>query len=790
MGAFSSLQKIKIGIWSGILFLGVSIGIAITPFVLLGNTYVVPPKRALFFFGSLLFNSLSYSVVGIPLYVLFAAILLVRQSVSLRLVIGWTSSIIPFLFIGAAANLLLNQGDYRWISLFASVAILSTVLWVVLVKMIPKRASCHGWLSEEIGVGATPLLVGKSQDENASEVEETDVRAEASVVNFSSTDIDILKNIPSAPKVETGFKTVEFARVEQGFDGASTPLKNTTEDDFLGVAEEDIVVEENPFSSLVQEGGQNPESMVQSDTRAILQEDNSGHPHTEEAVSEISHDAQSRRSDEAIEYVESKPGSKEALNKYSRQDGYIIPTTGILQFGSERNRNVDDGNAHNAANRLIETLAEFGIPAEVTAIQRGSAITRFEVLPDRGIRLGRISAIADNIALRLAAERVRIVAPIPGKEAVGIEIPSKHRNTVHFGDLIENSKHFWNHDITIPIILGEGITGEECIIDLTKTPHMLIAGATGSGKSVCINTLICSILYRCPPEDVKLILIDPKIVELSFYNNIPHLLTPVITDARYAYQILQYSLCEMERRYAKLEELGVRDITSYNKEMEAQQRYDEKLTYMVIIIDEFADLMLVSGKDLEALVSRLAAMSRAIGIHLVLATQRPSTDVITGLIKANVPSRIAFMVSSKVDSRIILDAGGAEALLGRGDMLFTSSWDSDLRRIQGSFLSEDEVRRIVGEVKRYGKPEYIDDELFIDDRVPNTNDLSPGDDPLLKDAINLILQSEKASTSFLQRKFKIGYNRAARLIETMEEQGIVGPLQGSNPREILIKNKM
>ena len=334
--------------------------------------------------------------------------------------------------------------------------------------------------------------------------------------------------------------------------------------------------------------------------------------------------------------------------------------------------------------------------------------------------------------------------------------------------------------------MGKDITGEAKIIDLAKTPHLLIAGSTGSGKSVCVNTMILSILYKRSPQDVKMILIDPKIVELKLYNDIPHLLTPVITEPKKAFQALQYCLCEMERRYALLDGMGVREIGSYNRRIVERNIAAEKLPYVVVIIDEFADLMATTGKELESTVARLAAMSRAVGIHLVLATQRPSIDVITGLIKANIPTRIAFMVASKMDSRIIIDQVGAEKLLGKGDMLYASATDPFPVRIQGTFVSDTEVENVVEFVKQYGEPEYIDDEIFVDDE----EDLGPslfsdGDDPLYDQALEIVIQAGKASASYIQRRLKIGYNRAARLVEEMEARGIVGPANGSKPRDIL-----
>lgn len=462
---------------------------------------------------------------------------------------------------------------------------------------------------------------------------------------------------------------------------------------------------------------------------------------------------------------------------------YTIPVNGILmQYSDGRYWEIDDG-TRDAAEVLRVTLEEFGIRAEVTGIRKGPVITMFEILPAPGVKLTRITNLADNIALRLAASSVRIVAPIPGKHAVGIEIPNRERHLVSFAELLQDEDFFGDRQ-EIPIALGKNISGEAQIMDLARTPHLLIAGATGSGKSVCVNSIISSILYRRSPQEVKMILIDPKIVELKFYNDIPHLLTPVITDPKRAFQALQYLIYEMERRYSLLDSMGARDISGFNSRIKRKNMATEPLPYIVVIIDEFADLMSTSGKELESTVARLAAMSRAVGIHLVLATQRPSTDVITGLIKANIPARIAFMVASKVDSRIILDAMGADKLLGRGDMLFTSASDPFPIRMQGAFLSEDEVERIVEAVKEYGEPDYIDDEIFIEDEDDDL-DTDVLEDPLMERAIEVVNTSRKASASYLQRRLKIGYNRAARMVEEMERMGIVGPQNGSKPREVI-----
>lgn len=465
---------------------------------------------------------------------------------------------------------------------------------------------------------------------------------------------------------------------------------------------------------------------------------------------------------------------------------YTVPAAELLQAYPGDEYWVIDDETLAASEELKDTLGEFKIEAEVTGIRKGPVITMFEILPAPGVKLSKIVALQDNIALRLAASSVRIVAPIPGKHAVGIEVPNKERAIVSFKELIDTDNPAFRKQ-AVPVVLGKDITGEAQIIDLAKTPHLLIAGSTGSGKSVCVNSLILSILFKRSPQEVRMILIDPKIVELKLYNDIPHLLTPVITEPKKAFQALQYCLCEMERRYALLDGMGVREITSYNKRIVERNIATEKLPYIVVIIDEFADLMATTGKELESTVARLAAMSRAVGIHLVLATQRPSIDVITGLIKANIPSRIAFMVASKMDSRIIIDQVGAEKLLGKGDMLYASATDPFPIRIQGTFVSDNEVENVVEFVKQYGEPDYIDDEIFVDEEE---TDMGPGlfgegEDPLYDQALEIVMQAGKASASYIQRRLKIGYNRAARLVEEMENKGIVGPANGSKPREII-----
>jgi S-DNA-T family DNA segregation ATPase FtsK/SpoIIIE len=461
---------------------------------------------------------------------------------------------------------------------------------------------------------------------------------------------------------------------------------------------------------------------------------------------------------------------------------YGIPVHSVLKNRDGAEYWIIDEETKRASRILTDALKEFNIDAEVTGIRKGPVITLFEVLPAPGVRVSKIANLSDNIALRLAAPSVRIVAPIPGRHAVGIEVPNRVRSIVSFREMVSLDV-MQKSTYEIPLAIGKDILGEAQVIDLVQTPHLLIGGATNSGKSVLVNSIICSILFRRSPDEVRLFLIDPKIVELKRYNGVPHLLTPVITDPKKAFQALQYCISEMERRYTLLDALGVRDLRSFNKK--AKKERVQRLPYIVIVIDEFADLMATTGKELETTLARLAAMARAVGIHMVLATQRPSIDVITGLIKANIPSRIAFMVANKFDSRIIVDAVGAEKLLGKGDMLLSAAWNPFPVRIQGAYIDDEETDAVTEYVKKLGPPQYIEDEVFFDDDDSAEFTGEPGNDPLFERALEIVMGQGKASASYLQRRLKVGYNRAARLVEEMEERGIVGPAQGSKPRDIL-----
>jgi len=475
----------------------------------------------------------------------------------------------------------------------------------------------------------------------------------------------------------------------------------------------------------------------------------------------------------------------------SENEKYEFPPIQMLSEGSKQALKGGKKAVADTAAKLQKTLYSFGVSAKVENVSIGPAITRYELKPAEGVRVSRIANLADDIALNLAAETIRIEAPIPGKHAVGIEVPNAENEIVHLRDIIDTPE-FEEHKSKLAFALGKDVAGKEIITDIAKMPHVMIAGATGSGKSVCINTLIASIIYKAKPSEVKLVMVDPKVVELSVYNGIPHLLIPVVTDPRKAAGALAWAVQEMENRYATFAAKGVRDLNGYNEAVDKKDGIG-KLPHIVIIIDELADLMMVAKKDVEDAICRLAQKARAAGMHLVIATQRPSVDVITGLIKANIPSRIAFAVSSQVDSRTILDMVGAEKLLGKGDMLFFPTGAPKPTRIQGAFISDGEVEKIVNFLKANGEAKYNED---IIESIENSNktdkeiaEQAEDDDetdPLLMEAIDVVVETGQASTSFIQRRFKVGYARAGRIIDQMEERGIISGYQGSKPREVLV----
>jgi S-DNA-T family DNA segregation ATPase FtsK/SpoIIIE len=430
---------------------------------------------------------------------------------------------------------------------------------------------------------------------------------------------------------------------------------------------------------------------------------------------------------------------------------------------------------------LQETLQNFNVGAKVIAATQGPTVTRFEVQPDPGVKVNKITNLQDDIKLSLAARDIRIEAPIPGRSAIGIEVPNRESKPVYLSELVSNEK-FLHSESPLTVALGLDIGGEPVYADIAKMPHGLIAGATGSGKSVCINSILVSILFKAKPHEVKLILIDPKMVELAPYNHIPHLISPVITDARAATAALKWACDEMDRRYDLFAHAGARDIKRFNDIARKKGAFNDVLPYLVIVIDELADLMMVSPGDVETYICRIAQKARACGIHLLVATQRPSVDVITGIIKSNIPTRIAFTVSSQVDSRTIIDIGGAEKLLGRGDMLFLDNGKSQAIRLQGVYVSDDEIEHLVEIVKDQQKPNY----LFNQEQLVAKADSQDVDDELFDEAVEFVIDQKGASVSLLQRRFRIGYNRAARLIDLMFDHGIVSNQNGSKPRDVLI----
>ncbi len=478
-------------------------------------------------------------------------------------------------------------------------------------------------------------------------------------------------------------------------------------------------------------------------------------------------------------------------------DGFQLPKLEFLDEPVRTKEDVDHEHLRMQSGILEEKLADFGVQGSVKEVLPGPVITRYEFAPAPGVKINKIVNLADDLALALKALSVRIIAPIPGKAVIGIELPNDHRETVGFKDIVSSGVYRKSSSV-LTIALGKDIVGHPVVADLEKMPHLLIAGATGTGKSVALNTMITSILYKATPEDVKFIMIDPKRIELSIYDGIPHLIAPVVTDMKKATNALFWAVREMERRYKLLSGMKVRNIRQYNSRIEkgdipkqedgadGEDSPPEKIPYVVVVIDELADLMMVSSRDVEVGLTRLAQMARAAGIHMIIATQRPSVDVLTGLIKANFPTRLSFQVSSKTDSRTIIDANGAEALLGNGDMLFLPPGTAKLQRIHGAYVSEGEVARIIGFLKSQKTPEY--DHNIVEAQEPGKDENSDADhDEKYDEAVELVTRTGQASISMVQRHLRIGYNRAARIIETMEAEGVVGPSDGVKAREILVR---
>lgn len=501
------------------------------------------------------------------------------------------------------------------------------------------------------------------------------------------------------------------------------------------------------------------------------------------------------RADKTDVKEETQKFAEEIGEESAPEDTYQFPPLRLLNETKVANAAALSAELDQTAEHLVETLRSFGVETRIVDISKGPTVTRYELQPCAGVKISKITNLADDIALNLATAGVRIEAPIPNKAAVGIEVPNKASAVVGVRGILE-SPAFSSAKSKLTVALGRDIGGNVVVTDIAKMPHGLIAGATGSGKSVCINSIIISILYKATPDEVKLLMIDPKVVELGIYNGIPHLLVPVVTDPRKASGALGWAVTEMEKRYKMFADRGVRDLAGYNKFVEQLGDPEVlKMPHIVIIIDELADLMMTAPNEVEDSINRIAAKARAAGMHLIIATQRPSVDVVTGVIKANIPTRIAFAVSSQIDSRTILDSAGAEKLLGRGDMLFSPVGSTKPNRIQGCFVSDEEVERVVEFIKgKHDAVEYDDDVMVEIERQAAVEkkqktglpEDGPDEDPMLKDAIRVVVENGMASTSLLQRKLKLGYARAARIVDEMEQRGVVGPYEGSKPRKVLI----
>ncbi len=477
-----------------------------------------------------------------------------------------------------------------------------------------------------------------------------------------------------------------------------------------------------------------------------------------------------------------KKAVQETFEFFKDMGPYKLPPLSLLDPVEKKEVKVDKESIQLNAQILEKKLKDYGIDGKVVEVRPGPVITMYEFEPAPGIKVSRISNLSDDLAMALSAVSIRIVAPIPGKSVVGIEIPNRTRQTVYLREIIE-SETFTTSNSSLSLALGKTISGEPFVAELSKMPHLLVAGSTGSGKSVSLNSMICSILFKATPVNARFLMIDLKMLELSFYEGIPHLLLPVVTNPKNAKTSLRWLIDEMERRYLMMAGIGVRSIEKYNQKMMKQET--ETIPYIVVVIDELADLMMVSTREVEEYIARLAQMARASGIHLILATQRPSVDVLTGIIKANFPARISCQVSSKVDSRTILDANGAESLLGFGDMLFLSPGLGRLQRLHGPFVSEGEIKRIVEFLKQQGTPTYQEEILEEKEEEGNGENI---DDEKYKEAVEFVMEKGEASISMVQRRFRVGYNRAARIIERMETEGIVGPSDGVKPREVLKKH--
>ncbi|BBK77405.1 FtsK/SpoIIIE family DNA translocase [Clostridium butyricum] len=551
--------------------------------------------------------------------------------------------------------------------------------------------------------------------------------------------------------------------------------------DFMKNAQEDDIATE-PIKEEVS-------SDIQIDSFLDKQDEKQSYP--EKVIAKETNKQKKEKLDENVKDVVSKE-IQDVMEGQREEKEYVHPSLELLKTNSSTKLNSSDKKELiESANKLEEILSNFGVDAKVTQVTKGPSVTRFELQPSPGVKVSKIVNLSDDIALGLAASGIRIEAPIPGKAAVGIEVPNRKQTAVFLREVLENEE-FIESKKKLAFALGKDISGKCVVGDLSKMPHTLIAGATGSGKSVCINSLIISILYKYNPNEVKLLMVDPKVVELNVYNGIPHLLIPVVTDPKKAAAALNWAVNEMTKRYKLFADMGVRNMESYN-ELYNKGIIEQKLPYIVIIVDELADLMMVCPNDVEDYIGRLAQMARAAGMHLVIATQRPSVDVITGVIKANIPSRISFAVSSQIDSRTILDSSGAEKLLGKGDMLYYPVGESKPLRVQGCFISEEEVEQVISFIKsEQGEGTSYEEDIIehinsaADSSSSGSHDGNDDVDELLNDAINIVVEFQQASTSFIQRKLRVGFNRASRIMDELEERNIISEKDGSRPRQVLV----
>lgn len=551
--------------------------------------------------------------------------------------------------------------------------------------------------------------------------------------------------------------------------------------DFMKNAQEDDIAKE-PIKEEVS-------SDIQIDSFLDKQDEKQSYP--EKVITKETNKQKKEKLDENVKDVVSKE-IQDVMEGQREEKEYVHPSLELLKTNSSTKLNSSDKKELiESANKLEEILSNFGVDAKVTQVTKGPSVTRFELQPSPGVKVSKIVNLSDDIALGLAASGIRIEAPIPGKAAVGIEVPNRKQTAVFLREVLENEE-FIESKKKLAFALGKDISGKCVVGDLSKMPHTLIAGATGSGKSVCINSLIISILYKYNPNEVKLLMVDPKVVELNVYNGIPHLLIPVVTDPKKAAAALNWAVNEMTKRYKLFADMGVRNMESYN-ELYNKGIIEQKLPYIVIIVDELADLMMVCPNDVEDYIGRLAQMARAAGMHLVIATQRPSVDVITGVIKANIPSRISFAVSSQIDSRTILDSSGAEKLLGKGDMLYYPVGESKPLRVQGCFISEEEVEQVISFIKsEQGEDTSYEEDIIehinsaADSSSSGSHDGNDDVDELLNDAINIVVEFQQASTSFIQRKLRVGFNRASRIMDELEERNIISEKDGSRPRQVLV----